>query len=239
MRVSAAVADFYQSGSITTLHRFGAADLDRLEGQIAAYTETRPVALVLPCLYAELRHGRVQPIAAALEGVPYLENVVISLDGATERSQVDEVRRIFSRVETRDPRGPIVLWNDGPQTQDLLTEMRKEGLEPGEMGKGRALWLAFGVVLALGRARVIAVHDCDIRDYRRDLLARLCFPAVHPHQHFEFAKGYYSRIADRMYGRVTRLFFAPLLQALRSVLGEMAFLDYLAAYRYPLSGSTR
>ena len=66
---------------------------------------------------------------------------------------------------------------------------------------------------------MVAVHDCDIRDYARELLARLCFPTVHPNLNYEFAKGYYGRVTDRLYGRVTRLFMTPLLRAMKSVLG--------------------
>ena len=70
-------------------------------------------------------------------------------------------------------------------------------------------------------ARVIALHDCDIRDYDRVLLARLCFPIANPNLSYEFAKGYYSRVTDRLYGRVTRLFMTPLLRAMKSVLGPI------------------
>ena len=82
----------------------------------------------------------------------------------------------------------------------------------------------------------VATHDCDILDYQRDLLARLCAPTANPNMSYEFAKGYYSRVSERMHGRVTRLFMTPLLQALKSVLGPIPLLDYLASFRYPLSG---
>jgi glucosyl-3-phosphoglycerate synthase len=128
------------------------------------------------------------------------------------------------------------VWSDGPRVRALIAKLRAEGLDPGDDGKGRASWLAYGYVLACHTARVIAIHDCDIRDYSRELLARLCFPTANPNMNYEFAKGYYGRVTDRLHGRVTRLFVTPLLQAMKSVLGPIALLDYLASFRYPLAG---
>jgi glucosyl-3-phosphoglycerate synthase len=50
------VADFHQTGAITTLHRLGRPDWRRLEADLLRNSRTRPISLVLPCLYAEL-HG--------------------------------------------------------------------------------------------------------------------------------------------------------------------------------------
>ncbi len=236
MRASDAVSDFHQTGGITTLHRFGAAKLERLEAELERHAEHRPVALVLPCLHAELRESALAGLVRTLREVEYLDQVVISVDGAPRREAFEEVRAAFGGLATRDGAGATLIWNDGPGIQRLLSHLREEGLDPGAAGKGRATWLAYGYVLATGRARVVALHDCDIRDYSRELLARLCFPVVHPHLNFEFAKGYYGRVAGRMYGRVTRLFVTPLLRALRSVLGAIPVLDYLEGFRYPLAG---
>jgi glucosyl-3-phosphoglycerate synthase len=68
------------------------------------------------------------------------------------------------------------------------------------------------------------------------MLARLVYPVVHPATDFEFSKGYYARVTDRLYGRVTRLFYTPLVRALRRILGQNAFLSYLDNFRYALSG---
>jgi len=80
------------------------------------------------------------------------------------------------------------------------------------------------------------VHDCDIRTYDREFLARLCYPVANPNLNYEFAKGYYGRVADRLYGRVTRLFVTPLLRAMKATLGSQPLLDYLDSFRYPLAG---
>jgi glucosyl-3-phosphoglycerate synthase len=230
------VSDFHQTGSITTLHRLGATDLERLEAELRVHAHARPIALVLPCLFDELRDTALEGIIETLRGVPYLHQVVVCVDGAERREDFDAMRAAFEGVTTLDGRGATLIWSDGPRLRAIQERLRAEGLDPGERGKGRATWLAYGYVLAMAEAHVVAVHDCDIRDYPRELLARLCFPTVHPNLNYEFAKGYYGRVTDRLYGRVTRLFMTPLLRAMKSVLGPIPLLDYLDSFRYPLAG---
>jgi glucosyl-3-phosphoglycerate synthase len=83
---------------------------------------------------------------------------------------------------------------------------------------------------------MVAVHDCDIITYSREMLARLCYPVAHPHLGFDFCKGYSARFTDRLNGRVMRLLFTPLIRSLQSILGDHPFLNYLDTFRYPLSG---
>ena len=230
------MADFHQSGAITTLHRLGNPDLGRLEDELLGYSRSRPVALVLPCLHAELGGPALKGIVEELHRVPYLREVVVSLSGKADPSQFQEMQDLFQDVPCLAGGRPIVVWADGPRVQSLLARLADEGLDPGADGKGRATWLAYGYVLASQHSRVVAVHDCDIRNYSRELLARLCFPTANPNMNYEFAKGYYGRVTDRLHGRVTRLFMTPLLQALKSVLGSIPLLDYLGSFRYPLSG---
>jgi glucosyl-3-phosphoglycerate synthase len=230
------VSDFHQTGSITTLHRLGPTDLERLEAELRIHAHARPIALVLPCLFDELRDTALKAIVETLRGVPYLHQVVVCVDGAERREDFDEMRGAFEGVPTLDGRGAVLIWSDGPRLRSIRDRLRAEALDPGDRGKGRATWLAYGYVLATAEAHVVAVHDCDIRDYPRELLARLCFPTVHPNLNYEFAKGYYGRVTDRLYGRVTRLFMTPLLRAMKSVLGPLPLLDYLDSFRYPLAG---
>lgn len=230
------MADFHQTGVITSLHRLGEPDLDRLEKELLVYTEERPVALVLPSLYSEIHGPALKRIVEELARVPYLTQCVLSLSGDADFSQFQEMRALFAPVRGRDGGSATVIWNQGPRIQALLGRLREEGLDPGAEGKGRANWLAYGYVLAGHRARVVATHDCDILDYSRGLLARLVYPTANPNMSYEFAKGYYSRVSDRMHGRVTRLFMTPLIRAMKSVLGPVPLLDYLESFRYPLAG---
>src|SRR5262249_39800585 len=87
------------------------------------------------------------------------------------------------------------------------------------------------------RKGVIAVHDADIANYRREMLVRLCAPVMLPALGYMFAKGYYRRVTEGvMFGRVTRLMVAPLLRAALRVFGHQPLLDYLSSFRYPLAG---
>jgi glucosyl-3-phosphoglycerate synthase len=106
----------------------------------------------------------------------------------------------------------------------------------GADGKGRSCWMAYGYILACGESQVIALHDCDILSYSRELLARLCYPVANPNIDYEFSKGFYARVADRMYGRITRLLVSPLLRSLERIVGPHEFLRYLDSFRYPLAG---
>jgi glucosyl-3-phosphoglycerate synthase len=230
------MSDFHQSGVITSLHRLGEPDLDRLEGELARYAEERPIALVLPSLYAEIHGPALKRIVEELSRVPYLRQCVVSLSGEAGPSEYDEMRRLFDSVRCTDGSGVTLIWNRGPRVEPLYEALRREGLDPGQDGKGRANWIAYGYVLACHQARVVATHDCDILDYRRDLLARLCYPTANPNMSYEFAKGYYSRVSDRMHGRVTRLFMTPLMRSMKTVLGPVPLLEYLESFRYPLAG---
>lgn len=110
------------------------------------------------------------------------------------------------------------------------------GLTLGPSGKGLSCWFAYGYVLARGRAQVVALHDCDILTYSRELLARLCYPTANQNLNFRFCKGYYSRVTNRMNGRATRLFFTPMVRALKGIIGGHPLLDYLDNFRYALAG---
>lgn len=53
---------------------------------------------------------------------------------------------------------------------------------------------------------------------------------------YEFAKGYYARVSDRIHGRVSRLLATPLLRTLQKVAGYIPILVFLDSFRYPLAG---
>jgi glucosyl-3-phosphoglycerate synthase len=230
------MADFHQTGVISTLHRLGSPDLTRLERNLVTYSEQRPIALVLPTLFSEIRGPALKPIVESLARVPYLAQLVVSLSGEADRHEYEEMRALFDPVRGQDGSPPTIIWNSGERVQRLFQRLREEGLDPGHEGKGRASWMAYGYVLATRKARVVAIHDCDIKNYSAELLARLCYPVANPNMSYEFAKGYYSRVTDRLHGRVSRLFMTPLLRSMKSVLGAQPLLEYLESFRYPLAG---
>ena len=226
------MGDFYQNGIITTLHNLSNRPLEALEAELVQFSQSRPMSLVLPSLYSELQGPALNAIVENLAGVPYLDEIVIGLDRATE-AQYREALEFFARL----PQHYRVLWNDGPRLQQLHRKLADKGLSPGEPGKGRNVWFCFGYVLASGRGRSVALHDCDILTYDRALLARLIYPVANPNFNYTFCKGYYARVADgKINGRVSRLLVTPLLRALKKTIGQLDYLEYLDSYRYPLAG---
>ncbi|MCB1439811.1 MAG: glycosyl transferase, partial [Nitratireductor sp.] len=104
-------------------------------------------------------------------------------------------------------------------------------------GKGRNVWYCIGYTLACADSDVVALHDCDITTYRKEMLARLVYPVVNPNFSYQFCKGYYPRIAEgKLNGRVTRLLVTPLLKALQKTFGHSDYVEYLQGFRYPLAG---
>ncbi|MFC4260212.1 glycosyl transferase [Marinobacter lacisalsi] len=226
------MGDFYQNGIVTTLHNLTRRPVEDLEQELVGFSKTRPMALVLPSLYSELEGPALANIVQELKAVPYLEEIVIGLDRASEE-QYRHAMAYFSEL----PQNVKVLWNDGPRLRGIDLKLREQGLAPTEMGKGRNVWYCFGYVLASGRSRSVALHDCDILTYSRDMLARLIYPVANPAFNYMFCKGYYARVADgSMNGRVSRLLVTPLLRALKKVCGQREFLDYMDSFRYPLAG---
>src|SRR5215470_14792292 len=225
------MADFHQTGVVTTLHRLKADSIDRLEADLERFARTRPIGLVLPALYSEFETPAMQRIVEALKTVRYLQRICVVLGRAT-REQYLRARNFFNDFYT-----PVtMIWMDSDRTQDLLGLLEERGLSAGVDGKGRSCWLAFGYLLATRDCDVVALHDCDIVNYDRQLLARLCFPVAHPHLGFEFCKGYYARVTDHLHGRVTRLFVTPLIRVLDGMAPGAPFLKYLDSFRYPLAG---
>jgi glucosyl-3-phosphoglycerate synthase len=226
------MSDFFQTGAIATLHRLGLPDLPRLERELQEFAKETPIALVLPCHINEVGSRALKGIARELARVPYLQQVIVGIDGARGARQWRKARHFFAQL----PQKPTLLWNDGPRMQQLYRKLEEAELGSGSGGKGRNVWTCFGYVLASEQARMVAVHDCDIVTYSRELLARLCYPVAHPALGFDFCKGYYARATDKLNGRVMRLLVTPLLRALKSILGLHPYLVYMDTFRYPLAG---
>lgn len=156
----------------------------------------------------------------------------------SELEAVDPARVVVPLRASADKAGPFadwlasfdlpleVLWCDGPRMAALLSEHNLDG----DRGKGRDVWLALGRALS---EEYVVVHDADTKTYSRSYVSRLLFPLAHGHG---FSKGYYARVEDnQLYGRLFRLFYAPLVRTLADRHDD-ALLDYLAAFRYALAG---
>ncbi|MFB6200479.1 MAG: glycosyl transferase family 2 [Halorhabdus sp.] len=160
--------------------------------------------------------------------------------------------RVFSTLATHDPREVIVALRSPPERLEAVTAWLstfdlplsvcwcsapavEDALETaglaGPAGKGRDVWIALGIAAA--RAEYVVVHDADARSYTARHVPRLLFPLANGHV---FSKGYYARVEnERLYGRLFRLLYAPLVRTLGDA-HDAPILAYLGAFRYALAG---
>lgn len=226
------MADFTQNGVIGTLHNLRQKTIDEFEAELTEFSKTTPMALILPSLYSELQGPALQPIIEKLAKVPYLEEIIIGLDRANE-DEFNHAKEFFGQL----PQRHVILWNDGPAMLGIDAVIKERKLAPLEPGKGRNVWYCLGYFLASNRSKAVALHDCDIVTYERDMLARLFYPITCPAFNYVFTKGYYYRSdGDKLNGRVFRLLVTPLIHALKKTLGPSEYLDYMGSFRYALAG---
>lgn len=226
------MSDFHQNGNIATLHNLRNRQTGELEQELESFSRSRKISLILPCLYSEIETDAMPNILAELAQVKYLHRIIIGLDRADE-SQFRNAREFFANINQNH----VVIWNDSPRMNQLGKRLESMGLAPNEQGKGKNVWSSLGYLLACGDSEVMAIHDCDILTYTRDMLARLVYPVANPNFSYQVAKGYYPRTDGiKLNGRVTRLLVSPLLIALKRVIGDRDYIDFLRSFRYPLSG---
>jgi glucosyl-3-phosphoglycerate synthase len=174
----------------------------------------RPIALVLPCHGRDLEQPAFARLIEELRGAVFLHEIVFSINAVEVAAREALPMRLAGL-----PQKTTLLWNE-PSLDD---------------GKGANVRAAFAH-LAAGDCEIFVTQDCDVASFQRVDLARLCYAVVHPQLGYCFAKMYYSRVTDRLYGRVSRLFLAPLLHAIVRVAGHLPLVDFLLSFRYPLAG---
>jgi len=175
-------------------------------------------------------------ILKQLSSTTYLSNIIFGLDRATE----EDAASLHALIRTHGLRNFIVQWNDGPSFREIYNKLSEAGFDIQEPGKGRNMFMGFGIAIALG-AESVGLIDADIRTFNAAQLDRLLFPVVV--LKYDFAKAYYSRLRDRaMYGRVKRLLLDPLLLSLKRKFTEgreermLRLIDFLLGFNYQLSG---
>lgn len=223
--------DFFQLGP-TTLHDLQPERRGHARALVAKHAKDRPAALVMPMLYREMERPALLGIRQGLQKADFLHEVIIPLTAADEH-EVAKVRSFFRDMPVKT----TILWCEGPEVRETLDRLGERGFDLRRFsGKGLAVWLGMGA--ASDDNHAIVIHDADIEHYDPKIIHRLLLPLVVPEMDFYFSKGYYARLTDeRMYGRVTRLFLWPLLDALRTALPTHSpLLHYLRTFRYPLSG---
>ena len=214
------------------MHNFSSRKTEELEAELIEFSKFRPITLILPSLFSELNGSALPNIIEEISKVKYIQNIVIGLDRAN-KDEFLKAKNFFKKL----PQKHEILWNDGPNLKNLDNQLKEQNLAPQEMGKGRNVWYCMGYILALGDTEAVALHDCDILTYNRNLLARLVYPVANPKFNFDFCKGFYPRVSNhKIKGRVARLLVTPLLRALEKTIGFKEYISFLDSFRYPLAG---
>ena len=195
------MADFHQNGHVATLHNLRADNTGTLERELEVLSAHRKITLILPSLFSELEGPALANIVKELSGARFISNIVIGLDRATE-AEYRHAREFFSVL----PQPHSILWNDGPRLKAIDTRLKEAGLSPEEPGKGRNVWYCIGYTLARRDSDVVALHDCDIVTYSREMLARLIYPVANPAFSYLFCKARSSGLTS---SRLTRPFILP------------------------------
>lgn len=197
--------------------------------------------MVIPCLASEYTDPSNLPvfrnILRQLRNIPYLSTIIFGLDRATE----EDAFRLRELLTAARIRNYLIQWNDGPGFRSVYAKLNEAGFNITEPGKGKNMFLSFGIAIALG-AESIGLIDADIRTFKRVQLDRLFYPLVV--LNYDFSKAYYARISERgeIYGRVKRLLLDPLLLSLKRKFTEskeekmLRLIDFLLGFNYQLSG---
>lgn len=197
--------------------------------------------LIIPLLASEYTDPSNLPvfrnILRYLRIVPYLSHVIFGLDRATEK----EAFQLRDLIKDAELKNYLIQWNDGPGFGSIYTKLNEAGFNISEPGKGKNMFISFGIAIALG-AESIGLIDADIRTFKRIQLDRLFYPVVV--LDYDFSKAYYARISERgeLYGRMKRLLLDPLLLSLKRKFTEtkqermLRLIDFLLTFNYQLSG---
>jgi glucosyl-3-phosphoglycerate synthase len=230
---------FAQTHSRVTTYYLLQEDPD-LRGQLIRSARWKKPVLIVPALASEFTTEENYPvfenIVRELAQAEYLAQVVFGLDAASE----DDVRRLVRILKDAGLQNYVLQWNDGPAVSGIYQSLQDSGFDLSRRGKGRNVFMSFGVAGALG-ATCVGLLDADIRTFQRRQLDRLFYPVlVH---NYPFAKAFYARWnGERLFGRVKRLLLDPLLIALKRKFSEsgqermIRLVDFLLSFDYQLSG---
>lgn len=224
--------DFAQRGPITTLHDLGMVEPDQLEATLRRAVVKYPIGLVLPITASDMRAAPFANICQKLGEADYIDTAVVVLNRTESPEDYREAARLTASMGKR----VHILWTDGPRGKEALADLMAAGFDVSRPGKGRAVWFAFGYLLADTRLKAFVLQDGDIVGYDNQMLVRLSLPMAHPGMDFDFCKAFYARCTTRMHGRVVRLLVTPFLRSLISVMGNEPYLVFLRSFRYPLAG---
>jgi glucosyl-3-phosphoglycerate synthase len=211
-----------------------------MELELLQHSKWKKAVLIIPLLATEYTLPENRPvfenIVKHLAGVSYLSQIIFGLDRASE----DDARELAGILNDHKVQNYLIQHNDGPGFSSIYGKLSDAGFRIEQPGKGRNMFMSFGIALAMG-AQSIGLVDADIRTFSREQLDRLFYPVQV--LNYQFSKAFYARIKDGMfYGRVKRLLLDPLLIALKRKFTEtqeekvLRLVDFLLNFNYQLSG---
>ncbi|HRS54906.1 MAG: hypothetical protein ACOX3E_09200 [Desulfomonilia bacterium] len=215
-------------------------DIPRMELELLQHSKWKKAVLIIPLLASEYTHPENRPvfenIVRHLASANYLSQIIFGLDQAGE----DEARELAGILNRYNVQNYLIQHNDGPGFSSIFSKLSDAGFHIDQPGKGRNMFMSFGIALAMG-AHSIGLVDADIRTFQREQLDRLFYPVQV--LNYQFSKAFYARIKDGMfYGRVKRLLLDPLLIALKRKFTDtqeekvLRLVDFLLNFNYQLSG---
>ncbi len=224
--------DFDQK-SIAKIHDFDM-DFNFMSTRLRSLSKDYPAGLIIPIIDSDLKSQVLTKMVEELNECDYLRKVYIALSAKNEET-FKQAEQVFSGFKVPYD----IVWCNKPKLLAVLEELKMKGLDVTALsGKGKDLWIAMGI--ASLELHAFAVHDADIVPYSRMLPTKMLYPVIEPKLDFFFSKGYYARINlenRQMYGRISRLFINPLLEAMQEkLLHRSKFVNYLQSFSYPLSG---
>jgi glucosyl-3-phosphoglycerate synthase len=211
-----------------------------LKSELRHHSKWKKAVLIVPLLATEFTDPANRPvfqnILKQLRSASFLSRIVFGLDQASELEARD-LARLLSQYGMKNC---LIQHNDGPAFSSIYDQLSNAGFGLDVRGKGRNMFLSFGIAMALG-AQSIGILDADIRTFRRNQLDRLFYPVQV--LNYQFSKAFYARLQGRqMYGRVKRLLLDPLLIALKRKFTDtqeakiLRLVDFLLHFHYQLSG---
>lgn len=227
-----------KSTKITNIYQL--TNKTNLLDKLTQYSHWKKPVLIIPSLASEFNTAENRPVfqrlLKELTGATYLSNIIIGLDAATG----EDVALLEEIVKEAGLTDVLIQWNDGPSFSALYDLLQSSGIDLSQRGKGRNVFMSFGVAMALS-ATSVGLLDADIRTFKRRQLDRLFYPVEI--FGYEFSKAYYARSdGKQLFGRVKRLLVDPILIALKRKFADsgedkmLHIIDFLLLFHYQLSG---
>jgi glucosyl-3-phosphoglycerate synthase len=224
--------DFDQRG-FSKIHDFSM-DFEVMSARLRILAQEYPSGVIIPIIGSDLKNQVLTEIVQELNKCDYLKKVYIALS-AKDQETYDQAIKVFSAFKVPHE----IIWCNNPKVAAVFEDLKSKGLDvTGLKGKGKDVWIAMGI--ASLELHSFVIHDADILNYTRMVPTKMLYPVIEPKLDFFFSKGYYARInleTRKVYGRITRLFMNPMLEALNEKLQHQSrFVHYLQNFSYPLSG---